>query len=906
MFFQQSHNARNAADEADENEIGSYYLETPPWAHPGKKRFSTVSGMSSRSRRTTVGSSGGTDQMSHSRSGSLESTPPLRDASNILPIGPGLYLRQASMARSSMAQGRPSFSKPTGNPAWRFIKRVMSSSFGLFLFIQSYLCIGAFCFMWMEAAREVEQWNLMESLRHNLSAELNTCSGNETCHVNLLKIWEQKLVRFPPIYLEIQEGRVWSWIHSYYCSFTIISTIGYGNVTPLSPLGRMFAIVYAVVGIPLMLLFITDIGNKFARWTKIAVIAFRKGKYIFCQRCKRRKKKKGEDADSKDSRCEDDDAEDKNNETSGRGTPHISDVVNTRFNIPEVHINIAMSTLDEESCEADTTRVDREVEMRGTKDYAKYGLGSLYLEQQQQANSEYGGSSTGCFNEAHQDTEPHGSDKDTHLIATAPQTTEVPFGGTGDQSVSECGEITKPGVDLNYDDSVSAADDDVFVYQNLSPEEDAVCPNRTPEDDTAMNGRQGTEFLAAEIAGNPAVDCEEITVVVDGSLEEENPVRTVDISETIVSPDGTREGSDVHEIVVDSMKCEKCGQYLQSEHVVDASVDNGRPTAVGSSRRKRRKGMVDKMPNTHAVLSRSKSKSLEEIYCLRNSTGRESNRPSVMRGGTDRRTSAPGVVSFRAQPVRQNGRLPNHIQERTRNDSSDLDHELRHTDYDREYRDRAATDSGVASSSSNSTECSPKRQPYSVSVDVAGGETMDSGDSVDDDDVVSDDDVMDSDEEKKMSRFRQRSGVADRRSTIGEFARISEADIAMLSIPIWLALLLLLIYLIFGAGCFAAMQMWTFLDGFYYCFISLSTIGFGDLVFLPQNLHAGLIFSFLYSFFGLCFTSMCMSLSSLELTLLSRKISAKFGVYSARVRLRSVRWKSRRRRAVRGPSPDPR
>ncbi|XP_026684902.1 outward-rectifier potassium channel TOK1-like, partial [Diaphorina citri] len=37
-------------------------------------------------------------------------------------------------------------------------------------------------------------------------------------------------------------------------------------------------------------------------------------------------------------------------------------------------------------------------------------------------------------------------------------------------------------------------------------------------------------------------------------------------------------------------------------------------------------------------------------------------------------------------------------------------------------------------------------------------------------------------------------------------------------------------YICIGAGVFAAWEEWSFLDGAYFCFVTLSTIGFGDLV----------------------------------------------------------------------------
>uniref|UniRef100_A0A914RJ70 Potassium channel domain-containing protein n=1 Tax=Parascaris equorum TaxID=6256 RepID=A0A914RJ70_PAREQ len=40
----------------------------------------------------------------------------------------------------------------------------------------------------------------------------------------------------------------------------------------------------------------------------------------------------------------------------------------------------------------------------------------------------------------------------------------------------------------------------------------------------------------------------------------------------------------------------------------------------------------------------------------------------------------------------------------------------------------------------------------------------------------------------------------------------------------------LLLYIAFGGVLFAVLESWTYMDAFYYCFVSLTTIGFGDLV----------------------------------------------------------------------------
>ena len=46
----------------------------------------------------------------------------------------------------------------------------------------------------------------------------------------------------------------------------------------------------------------------------------------------------------------------------------------------------------------------------------------------------------------------------------------------------------------------------------------------------------------------------------------------------------------------------------------------------------------------------------------------------------------------------------------------------------------------------------------------------------------------------------------------------------------FLSLLFLFVFLCFGAGLFTLYEDWCFLDAFYFCFITMTTIGFGDLV----------------------------------------------------------------------------
>ncbi|XP_067014989.2 potassium channel subfamily K member 18-like [Anabrus simplex] len=57
----------------------------------------------------------------------------------------------------------------------------------------------------------------------------------------------------------------WSFSSSFLYSLTLITTIGYGSVAPKTPWGKVITIVYALIGIPLMLVYLSTVGDVLAR-----------------------------------------------------------------------------------------------------------------------------------------------------------------------------------------------------------------------------------------------------------------------------------------------------------------------------------------------------------------------------------------------------------------------------------------------------------------------------------------------------------------------------------------------------------------------------------------------------------------------------------------------------------------
>ena len=58
-------------------------------------------------------------------------------------------------------------------------------------------------------------------------------------------------------------------------------------------------------------------------------------------------------------------------------------------------------------------------------------------------------------------------------------------------------------------------------------------------------------------------------------------------------------------------------------------------------------------------------------------------------------------------------------------------------------------------------------------------------------------------------------------------------DLRLVTVPVTSCLAILACYITFGTILFSTWEGWTYMDGAYFCFISLLTIGFGD--FVPGN-----------------------------------------------------------------------
>ncbi|KAK5862452.1 hypothetical protein PBY51_017848 [Eleginops maclovinus] len=75
-----------------------------------------------------------------------------------------------------------------------------------------------------------------------------------------------------------KQRNTWDWANSVIFAATIVTTIGYGNVAPKTQGGRVFCILYGLCGIPLCLVWISQLGSFFGdRAKRLSQVLIRKG-----------------------------------------------------------------------------------------------------------------------------------------------------------------------------------------------------------------------------------------------------------------------------------------------------------------------------------------------------------------------------------------------------------------------------------------------------------------------------------------------------------------------------------------------------------------------------------------------------------------------------------------------------
>ncbi|KAK9299528.1 hypothetical protein QLX08_007537 [Tetragonisca angustula] len=166
------------------------------------------------------------------------------------------------------------------------------SNVGIVCLVVGYTIAGAFLFTHIEGKNNLDIVADVIRLRNVTAATLWELTFKE--NVFSERIWKAKVKTVLENYQKkmvtaikngydgAEESKRWSFAGAFLYSLTVITTIGYGNICPKTKSGKMVTIVYAIIGLPLFLLYLSNIGDILAKsfkWT-----------YARCCLCKCRRK----------------------------------------------------------------------------------------------------------------------------------------------------------------------------------------------------------------------------------------------------------------------------------------------------------------------------------------------------------------------------------------------------------------------------------------------------------------------------------------------------------------------------------------------------------------------------------------------------------------------------------------
>uniref|UniRef100_T1IV41 Potassium channel domain-containing protein n=1 Tax=Strigamia maritima TaxID=126957 RepID=T1IV41_STRMM len=189
-------------------------------------------------------------------------------------------------------------SEKKSKPWWKKVTSALSHVM-IFIFLAVYTAAGGITFRHLEVPKEKEL-DIEARIKYNETWDdvyktLVTVGEGFKTSDEIRGLVHDTLLMFQEAVIDATEAGVdlgssetesqWTFPSSFFFAATVVTTIGYGNIAPITFWGRLFCIIYALLGIPLTLIAIGDMGKLFASTLTIFKKFFQK----YVCRCRRRK-----------------------------------------------------------------------------------------------------------------------------------------------------------------------------------------------------------------------------------------------------------------------------------------------------------------------------------------------------------------------------------------------------------------------------------------------------------------------------------------------------------------------------------------------------------------------------------------------------------------------------------------
>lgn len=131
----------------------------------------------------------------------------------------------------------------------------------LIVFYVFYLFFGAFVFDSLESPHEQIIIRELNNYVKQFRQQHNSCLTDEELN-EFIKVISQANDKGVPATGNVSKEPNWSFGQAVFFSGTVLTTIGYGDVSPQTPTGKVFCILFALIGIPVTLLLLYSIIER--------------------------------------------------------------------------------------------------------------------------------------------------------------------------------------------------------------------------------------------------------------------------------------------------------------------------------------------------------------------------------------------------------------------------------------------------------------------------------------------------------------------------------------------------------------------------------------------------------------------------------------------------------------------